>query len=97
MYSSLEDEVSQVIELLWKLKREGIKNQEIVLISSYSIDNPRCCLNHGKLPNGIGKLKTEGFMWQAKKDELRFSTISSFKGLEAKMVILMDIDAFLDD
>ena len=31
-------------------------------------------------------------MWKARQDELRFSTISAFKGLEARVVILADVD-----
>lgn len=33
-------------------------------------------------------------MWRAKKNEIRFSTVASFKGLDAKIVILSDIDQF---
>lgn len=96
-YSSLHEELSLVIELLQKLKAYGINSGDIVLMSAYTIENPRCCLSYGKLPPEVGKIKTDGFMWQAKKDELRFSTISSFKGLEAKIVILLDVDAFSDN
>ena len=35
-------------------------------------------------------------MWRAKKTEIRFSTISAFKGLESKIVILIDVDGFSD-
>jgi hypothetical protein len=31
-------------------------------------------------------------MWTAKKTEVRFSTISAFKVLEAKVVVRIDID-----
>ena len=33
-------------------------------------------------------------MWGAKIDEIRFSTISAFKGLESKVLILADVDSF---
>jgi superfamily I DNA/RNA helicase len=42
-------------------------------------------------------LKTGGFLWRASKYDVRFSTISSFKGLEAKIVILADVDGFSDN
>lgn len=45
----------------------------------------------------LGQLKTSGPLWRAKKNEVRFSTISSYKGLEAKIVILIDVDRFSDE
>ena len=36
-------------------------------------------------------------IWRAKKTELRFSTISAFKGLESKVVVLIDVDGFSDN
>ena len=35
-------------------------------------------------------------LWRAKKTEIRFSTISAYKGLEAKVVILIDVDGFTE-
>jgi hypothetical protein len=96
-YSSLSEEISLVIELLQKLKTDGISCRDVVLLSAYTIENPRCCLFHGKIPAEVGKIKIDGFIWQAKNNELRFSTVSSFKGLESKIVILMDVDAFVDE
>ena len=34
---------------------------------------------------------------EGKKTEVRFSTISAFKGLESKAVILVDVDSFSDE
>ena len=36
-------------------------------------------------------------MWGAKIDEIRFSTISAFKGLESKVLILADVDSFAEE
>ena len=36
-------------------------------------------------------------MWWAKQTEIRFSTISAFKGLESKAVILIDVDGFTEN
>ena len=96
-YSSLHEELSLVIELLQKLKACGINSGDVVLMSAYTIEDPHCCLFYGKLPSEVGKIKIDGFIWQAKNNELRFSTVSSFKGLESKIVILMDVDAFVDE
>ncbi len=34
---------------------------------------------------------------ESQKDDVRFSTISGFKGLESKIVIMIDIDHFSDE
>jgi len=96
-YSSLSEEFSLLVKLLVNLKADGIIGQDVVLMSAYSIENPRCCLFQRELPSEVGKIKADGYIWQAKKNELRFSTISGFKGLEAKIVILLDVDAFADE
>ena len=38
-----------------------------------------------------------GVQTSHRMNEVRFSTISSFKGLEAKIVILIDVDRFSDE
>ena len=45
----------------------------------------------------LGTLKTDGPLWRAKKNDVRFSTISGFKGLESKIVIIIDVDHFSDE
>ena len=81
---------------LQKLKTDSITAGMLYSVSLYYWE-PRCCLFHGKIPAEVGKIKIDGFIWQAKNNELRFSTVSSFKGLESKIVILMDVDAFVDE
>lgn len=95
-YSSLSEEISLVIKQLEAIKGGGVNSNEIVLLSVYTADNPNCCLAHGEIPSVYGKIKLD-FLWQAKKNDLRFATISSFKGLEAKIVVLMDVDSFADE
>ena len=45
----------------------------------------------------LGTLKTTGPLWKAKKNDVSFSTISGFKGLESKIVIMIDVDHFSDE
>lgn len=66
-YSTLSEELSLVIKQLKRLKEDGVNVGEIVLLSAYTIDNPRCCLSCGEIPSEIGRIKTDGFLWQAKK------------------------------
>jgi len=96
-YSTLENELSLVQENLLKVKSEGINSGDIILLSVYTFDNYCCCLSRGRLSPSVGTLKTDSFLWRAKKNELRFSTISAFKGLESKVVFLLDVDAFSDN
>lgn len=93
-YKSMSDERTQIITLLERLKDDGVRNNEIVILSAYSQNNPKCFLYEKGLPSELGRMKTEGKMWGAKNDEIRFSTISAFKGLESKVVILADVDSF---
>ena len=87
----------QILEkLLQELKTEGVCGGDLVILSRYSLANNANCLHNNPIANSIGIMKTGGQMWRAKKTEIRFSTISAFKGLESKIVILMDVDGFSD-
>lgn len=91
-YTSLEDERNQIIDLINRLHDEGITNGDIVILSAYKMDNPKCFLSRETFPKTLCTIKADGKMWKARQDELRFSTISAFKGLEARVVILADVD-----
>lgn len=93
-YSSLQGEFDQVIEVLHELREKSVPACDIVLLSKYSLDNPKNCLNGRNLELLPWSLKTTPPLWKARKDEIRFSTIHSFKGLDAKVIILMDVDDF---
>lgn len=93
-YENKEDERKLLDELLIDLRNAGICGNDIVILSKYSLSNPLNCLYDRSISRSAGILKTSGQMWLAKKTEVRFSTISSFKGLEAKTVIIFDVDAF---
>lgn len=83
-------------KLLQELKNDGVSGTDLVVLSRYAIKNEANCLNRKPLCRSVGWLKTSGDLWNAKKDDIRFSTISAFKGLEAKVVILCDVDSFSD-
>ena len=77
------------------LQDEGVDANRIVLLSPWSNADSKCCLFSGAFPKDLGILKT-GKPWTAKKYEYRFSTINTFKGLEADVIMLLDTDGFRD-
>lgn len=95
-YSSIQDELDQLWQDLEELQKEGVENNRIVLLSPWPLKDSRCCLFHDVFPEKLGTLKTVK-PWTAKKYEYRFSTINTFKGLEADVVMLLDLDGFEDE
>ena len=95
-YHDKSEEYRILCTLLDKLKNEGICGGDLIILSRYSLSNSMNCLSSSQIPKNIGTLKTGGQIWRAKKNEIRFSTISAFKGLESKAVILIDVDGFSD-
>ena len=94
-YLSKDKEFEQVQQTLMELSNEGVHGNEIVLLSRYKLDNPLNCL-HGKSLRRPFKLKSYGDIWERKNDEVQFATIASFKGLESKVVLLIDVDKMED-
>lgn len=95
-YQSKEEEHRILDDLLVSLKNDGISGSDVIILSKYSITNKNNCLSHSPVTKAAGLMKTSGQMWRAKKTEIRFSTISAYKGLEAKVVILIDVDGFTE-
>lgn len=83
-------------DIIRDIRSSGLNGSDFIVLSRYSINNSQNCLTHG-LSKDNGTLKTSGSLWRASKNDVRFSTISSYKGLEAKVVILSDVDNFSDD
>ena len=96
-YNSKKEEHQKLEDLLHKLKDDGVCGGDLIVLSRYSLSNPSNCLHDNPIEQSIGTLKSSGQMWRAKKTEVRFSTISAFKGLESKAVILVDVDSFSDE
>ncbi len=96
-YNSKTDEKKQLFETIRWLRSNGISKKDIVILSYYRQDNPESCLYNAEIPSDIGKIKTNILSDFAKCKDLRFYTIHSFKGLEARAVIMIDIDSFSDE
>lgn len=96
-YQDQKEEQKQFLKLLKDFRDEGIIGRDFVVLSKYAISNPKNLLHNIKIPSELGRLKTEKNIWKAKNNEIRFSTISSFKGLEANIVIFADADSFTEE
>ena len=95
-YQDLADERRIINNLVRKIKDSGAQGSDFIILSRYSISNPMNGLGLTGLDRDLGKLKIGGQVWRAKKNDVRFSTISAFKGMDSKIVILMDVDRFSD-
>ncbi len=95
-YHGLADEHEKINALVRNIKDSGVQGSDFVILSRYSITNPANGIGEKGLDADLGILKTGGQVWRAKKNEIRFSTISSYKGLDSKIVILIDVDRFSD-
>lgn len=96
-YCDKADERNKINAIVRKLKGGGAIGGDFVILSRYTLANPQNGLGLTGLDEDLGTLKTSGLLWKAKKNEVRFSTISAFKGLESKIVIMIDVDHFSDE
>lgn len=96
-YSSKAAEADMVFNEIRRLRSEGISKKDIVILSHYRIDNSNCCLCGKSVPSDIGPIRVNQTSNFADCKHIRFYTIQSFKGLEAKAVIMIDVDSFSDD
>ena len=95
-YTDKTDEHQILEKLLLELKNDGVCGGDLIILSRYSLSNAANCLYDNPVSRAVGILKSSGQMWREKKLEVRFSTISAFKGLESKAVGLIEVDSFSD-
>jgi hypothetical protein len=86
-YTSVDAQQNAVSDRLRKLRHEGFAARQITILSRYRLE-------HSVANNSFGQplkdISRGGF--GSAGDEVAFSTISSFKGLEAEVVLLVDVD-----
>lgn len=93
-YRDYRHERIEVSNLVKRLLSQGVLPEEIVILSRYKIENS--CLSGGLL--GVHyPLRTLAGDELAEEGSIRYTTVSSFKGLEAEVVLLVDIDNIRDD
>lgn len=95
-YDNKDEERRFLEKVILELRSEGLTGSDFIVLSRYAMSNPKHCLYNQCIPSAVGIIKKEGEMWRAKSNEVRVATISSFKGLEAKVIILIDVDGFAD-
>lgn len=93
-YEGKTDERKKINAIIRTLKDSGAIGSDFIVLSKYTLVNPKNGLGPEGLDRDLGTLKTTGPLWKAKKNDVRFSTIPGFKGLESKIVVLIDIDLF---
>lgn len=92
-YSDKAEEARLLFESIRRIRSEGVLKQDIVILSGYRIDNPKSCLYNKNIPEDIGKIKVDSYDFRNNKD-IRFYTIQAFKGLDSKIIIMLDVDDF---
>lgn len=95
-YSNKNDERNKINEIVRNLKDSGVNSSDFIILSKYTLSNIKNGLGTDGLDRDLGVIKSGGYPWRAKKNEIRFSTIAAFKGLDSQIVILMDVDRFKD-
>jgi hypothetical protein len=86
-YTSDDDQRSAVSDRLGRLRHEGFAGRQITVLSRYRLERSVAC-------NGLGislrDISRGGL--GSPDDQIAFSTVASFKGLEAEVVLLVDVD-----
>lgn len=96
-YSSLAEERKILIKCLRNLKAQGISLSDIVILSAYTHGNSKCCLHMSEIPSDIGPILYSYDYSHGAPSAVTFFTIQAFKGLESKIIILLDMDSFSDE
>ncbi|MDD3415455.1 MAG: NERD domain-containing protein [Lachnospiraceae bacterium] len=90
-FSSIHDEQKKLIKIIRNLRSQGVSAKDIVILSPYS---DKSCICEMQIPSDIGPIRINPKMNVFRRESTDFYTIQSFKGLESKVVILIDIDNF---
>lgn len=88
-----KDDISQrsnIKKIVRRLKMNGIKNNEITILSKHSYEES--AFKGENFLKEIADVKKINEYTKNDKDYIKFSTIHSFKGLESKIIILCDVD-----
>ena len=81
-------------KIVAKLLSDGFRPSQIAILSHYKYDNNACCLKHLKHVDNIPVKNGEMAINEWLNNEVIFaSTIKSFKGMDADIIIATDIPA----
>lgn len=90
VYQNNEGQKSKIKQVIKDLKAEGISINDIVVLSKYTFENS--LFKGDNFLKDICNIKFSEEYLDEEKLGITFSTIHSFKGLEAKVVLLCDVD-----
>lgn len=90
-YTSTQDEQKKLIKIIRNLRSQGISAKDIVILSPY---NEKSCISDLQIPSDILPIRINPKNNVFHKETTDFYTIQSFKGLESKVVLLIDIENF---
>lgn len=94
-YKTLEDERRQLFQQIRRLHTEGISNADIIILSPYLSSNSKSCLYDCEFPQDIGELHFNESRNIKNKNVINAYTIQAFKGLEAKIILYIDVQGFI--
>jgi hypothetical protein len=86
-YASTDDQRSAISERLRRLRHEGFAAHEITVLSRYRLERSVASDGLGMPLRDISRGGVD-----SSSGQVAFSTVSSFKGLEAEVVLLADVD-----
>jgi len=89
-YSSANDQCRMLVECLEELKKKKFDSQDLVVLSTHG--NKRCVAHSINIQAWKGKLRPYGEATSG--SDIRYCSIHAFKGLEAPVVIVTDVDTF---
>lgn len=95
-YKNKLDQCNKLLKYVKNVKTQGLNVGDIVILSPYSFENS--CLKGEDLFKSVCKFQniTNVRYRNIQSNSLKFCTIHSFKGLEAKAIILIDMDKLTD-
>lgn len=96
-YADHDEERVLVRDTVRKLISQGVKPGKICLLSKYRFENS--CLHGENIFEGICSFQNITDLNPAHmvEESIKFCTIQGFKGLEAPVVVLLDVDSFADE
>jgi superfamily I DNA and RNA helicase len=97
MFSDKKEERKELFKTIKRLRTEGIGKNDIVILSPYRMDNQQSCLFNAVIPAEIGEIRQNEANCLSSDSFIRFYTVQSYKGLESKIILYIDIDGFRED